>query len=613
MIYPDLKDASLIAIDTETCDPNLMKLGPGGARGDGYLLGVSVAVAGFNRYYPLRHETGNDDFNQTILWLMEQLSGNQPKIGANILYDLEWLRTEGVEVKGPKYDIQIAEWLLDEDKFSYSLETLNREYLNKGKYELKLLQAADRMGIKHKEIRANLWRMTPDDMGEYAAADAQNTLDIWLLQEPKLKAEELENVFYNVEMPLLDLLLDMRFKGVPVNMDKAEQVRAQLLKKQMAYTLALEEITGNIIDVWSGPDIERNASKLGLPFPLTEKGNPSFEGDWLKSQDHKLWEYISKIRSLDRGGGVFIEKKILEIAKNGRVYPTFRQARNDDGGTRSGRFASANPNMQQVPARDAELAPLIRGLFIPEPGTQWGVFDYSQQEPRTTVHYSHVSNIAGGKEARDKYITNTATDFHQMVADATGLDRTTAKTMNLGLAYGMGKPKMAIELGVSVKEATDIYDKYHANVPFMKALAIKCSNLAETRGYLKTLSGRKRRFELWGPKKWSPGISPKKKADAIVEFEPPVVRYFTYRGMNAVIQGTAADMLKLAMIDVYKAGYVPHLTIHDELDISVETEKQAREIADIMCNCMANHGIEFSVPLKVDIKLGPSWGEARKI
>jgi DNA polymerase I-like protein with 3'-5' exonuclease and polymerase domains len=381
----------------------------------------------------------------------------------------------------------------------------------------------------------------------------------------------------------------------------------------MAYTLKLQELTGNIIDVWSNQDIERNVSKLGLAYPLTEKGNPSFEGDWLKSQDNDIFKCISHIRSLDRGGGVFIEKKILEIAKNGRVYPTFRQSRTDDGGTRSGRFASANPNMQQVPARDAELAPLIRGLFIPEQGTQWGVFDYSQQEPRTTVHYASVSNIAGGKEALDKYVNDSSTDFHQMVADATGLSRTTAKTMNLGLAYGMGKAKMAESLGVTVREATTIYDKYHANVPFMKALATKCSNLAETRGWIKTLSGRKRRYELWGPKKWTAGMSPKKKADAIIEFEPPIVRYFTYRAMNAVIQGTAADMLKFAMIDVFKAGYVPHLTIHDELDISIETEKQAKEISDIMCNCLANHGIEFSVPLKVDVKLGPSWGEAKKI
>ncbi len=613
--FPDLRSASIIGIDVETKDPNLMTMGPGGVRGDGYLLGVAIATSDFNCYYPMRHESGdNVDIQKFVAYLKDNLSTRCPKVGANILYDLEWLRAEGIRVDGPKYDIQIAEWLLDEEKREYNLNSLCLQYLKKTKFEVRLEVAAERLGIAKSKIKENLWRMHPKDVAEYGAADAKDALDIFNIQVPLLTADELDNLFYNIETPIIDVLLDMRFKGVPVDTKKAEEVRDMLLKKQCQSVIQLSKLVGGEIDVWSGNSIASGASTLGLQFNYTAKGNPSFESSWLEEQSSEYYKLISRIRKLDRSGSVFVESKIMGMAKNGRVYPTFRQSKTDDGGTKSGRFASANPNAQQVPARDEELAPLIRSLFIAEQGGRWGKFDYKQQEPRVTVHYAYLSNLIGAKEAQARYLSAPETDYHQMVADMAEIERGVAKTMNLGLAYGMGMTKMADQLGMSMNQAKLIYNKYHANVPFVKALTTKAGNLAETRGYIKTLAGRRKRFNLWGPKKWAPGIIPKKKEEAMLEFEYPIVRYFTYRAMNSLIQGSCADMLKVAMIDVWEAGYVPSLTVHDELDfVDLVEDKQFKEISDIMINCLEKHGMPITVPLLVDVFSGPSWGEAKGI
>jgi DNA polymerase I-like protein with 3'-5' exonuclease and polymerase domains len=614
--FPLIKNAPEIAFDLETKDPSLKVKGPGAIRKEGYVLGVAIATDTENFYLPLRHEEGdNVSLENATRYLKDSLGTNAPKVGANLIYDLEWIRADlGVHVGGPKYDIQIAEWLLDEEKDSYSLNALCLQYLGKTKSEDKLKIAAERMGIKESKIKENLWQMHVNDVAEYARADAKDSLDIWQMQKPLLITEEVDQVFYSIETPLMDVLVDMRFKGVPVDLNRAFQVRDELLAKEAKAQAQLNKYIGAQVDVWSGNSIADAAGALGLPFPSTAKGNPSFESKWLESQTHEFFKLISTVRKLNRGGSVFVEKKIIEMTYNGHVYPMFRQSKTDDGGTKSGRFASSNPNMQQVPARDEELAPLIRSIFIPEPGCQWAKFDYKQQEPRMTVHYAYMSKLPGAKEAKDLYDTAPDTDYHQMVADMAKITRSVAKTMNLGLAYGMGKTKMADGLGVSLQEAGLIYDQYHKNVPFVKALTNKASNLAELRGYIKTISGRRKRFNLWGPKKYTKGCMPLKKADAQMEFEPPIVRWFCYRAMNSLIQGSCADMTKLAMIDMHKAGYTPSLTVHDEVDDTTITNMtQVKEINDIMINCMTHNNMPLTVPLLVDVSVGKSWGEAKKV
>lgn len=611
--FPDLRGANLIAVDVETRDPNLIKYGPGDVRKDGYIVGVSIATDhGVRGYYPVRHEGGgNLDAGAVFRWLKDALSGPQQKVGANILYDLGWLRTEGVSLGGPKWDIQIAEPLLDEDLDSYSLDSLAKRYLNVGKDEELLRRGIEELGLnpdKSKEVKGNLWRLHSKFVGPYGEADADLPIRVFEKQRVALEEQDLWRVF-QLESRLVDVLLEMRYKGIPVDVDKAVRARETLLQKQQDLQKFIDKEAGIPIDIWSADSIEIFCQANKIPYNFTAKANASFESEWLNSHDNPVIQAIGSCRKLDRMGGVFIESKILGMQHNGRIHPTFRQVRGDDGGTRSGRFASSNPNMQQIPARDKVLSPLIRGLFVPEAGCRWGVFDYSQQEPRVTVHYAYLSGFPGADEARRRYIENPATDYHGLVAEMAGISRTDAKTLNLGLAYGMGKTKMAAQLGKTMSETSDLYDKYHSSVPFIKALGDKCTRVAGDRGYIKTILGRHRHFQLFGPTKWTKGLQPLPRIEALREFGPPVVRYFVHKAMNGLVQGSSADMIKQAMVDCYDAGYVIPLNIHDELDATdIQSDKQAKEIRDIMINC-----VKLEVPLKVDVELGPSWGEVVEV
>lgn len=609
-VFPDLKQARMIGLDTETRDPDLTTMGPSCKRGGGYIIGVSVATDdGFKAYYPVRHEGGgNLDAPNVFAWLRDVLSSDTPKVGANIIYDLEWLRTEGIEVRGPKYDVQVAEPLLDESRRTYKLDALAESYLGVHKNEDLLNQAAEAMGIPKSKVKENLWRMHAKYVGPYGEDDALLALQVFNLQLPRINEEELQEVF-KLETRVTEVLLAMRDKGIPIDLDRAIQIRDKLHKEQRQIEHQLCQVAGRELDVWSGTDISEACNRLGLYYPKTEKGNPSFEAEFLEeSSSEEFFRLLLLARQLDRGGSVFIQKKIIEMQVGGRIYPTFRQVRSDDGGTRSGRFASANPNMQQVPARNPYLAPLIRSIFVPEHGCQWGVFDYSQQEPRVTVHYANRRGFTGANRALEQYISNPATDYHQLVADMAGINRKQAKTLNLGLAYGMGKKKMSGQLGLSIEDTTELYDKYHGNVPFIKLLGDECMRVANDRGYIKTILGRRRRFDLFGPRKWTEGVVPLPKTQALEKFGAPVVRYFVHKAMNSLIQGSSADMIKKAMVDLYDEGIISHITIHDELDNSIESMKQARIIRDMMlCS------VKIDVPLKVDVELGPSWGEAKEV
>jgi DNA polymerase I-like protein with 3'-5' exonuclease and polymerase domains len=617
--FPEIRDARIIGLDTETRDPDLQTKGPSTKRGGGYIIGVSVATDdGFKGYYPVRHEGGgNLDAPNVFAWLRDQLSGSNPKVGANLIYDLEWLQTENVQVAGPVYDVQIAEPLLDENKRSYKLDILAEQYCGVHKTEDHLKEVAKAMGISENKIKENLWKFRACDVGMYAEDDALLALQIFNLQIPKLKAEGLWEVF-ELESRMTRVLLAMRGVGIPINESRGQQILEQLKKEQKVEFERVSKMAGRDVDIWSGTDIAKACDRLGLIYPRTKVkinakgkesgGNPSFEAEWLSDQPEEFYKHLLLARQLDRGGAVFIQKKILEMAANGRVYATFRQVRSDDGGTKSGRFASANPNMEQVPARNEYLAPLIRSIFVSEPGTQFGVFDYSQQEPRVTVHYAFRRGFRGAAEARQRYLDDPSTDYHQLVADMVGIKRKDAKELNLGLAYGMGKDKMALKLGRSKTETVELYNKYHAGVPFVKLLGDECMRVANDRGFVKTILGRKRRFDLFGPRQWKDGLVPLPREQALEEFGPPVTRYFVHKAMNAVVQGTAADMIKKAMLDLHDAGFVLYNTIHDEVDMPIETLNDARIARDIMIDA-----VKLEVPMKLDVELGPSWGEAKEV
>lgn len=608
--FPQLTNAKILSIDCETRDPNLLTSGPGGVRHDGELVGVSIAADdNFCGYFPIGHrDGGNLDKEQCIAWLRDTLGGNQPKVGANLLYDLEWLRATGIQVNGPIRDIQIAEPLIDEERDGgFSLNNLAKYYLNEEKDEKLLREAATLQGY---DPKSELWKLHSKYVGPYAEADARLPLLIWEKQEKILKDNDLWDIFL-LESDLVPILLDMRFKGVRIDLEKAELLKEDSLSKEAELLNKLREIAGRVVEPWANQDIQFTFEKLGLWYPKTQHGNPSFTADWLSSHEHPFCQNLVEFRKINKMRRDFIEGICLKMQYNGRVHAQFHALRKDADGTRSGRFSSSTPNLQQIPARDEYWGPLVRSLFLPDEGAQWACLDYSQQEPRVLLHYAHLRRLRGSDEAVTQFNNNNATDFHQMVAEMASISRKQAKTINLGMFYGMGIYKLSQQLGLEMDEAKSLFEQYHSRVPFVRQLASECSKAAAQRGQIRTLLGRQRHFNMFEPadsrNTWPNRESPLNRTAAEKVWEGrPLRRSMTHKALNALVQGSSADMMKKAMVDLYKEGIVAHITVHDELDLSVVDRDEAQRIATVMENC-----VELNVPLKVDVETGPNWGDLK--
>jgi len=615
--YPDLTGYKQIAIDLETCDPNLTTLGPGWVRKDGYVVGVAVAAGDSEWYFPIRHANGHNlDPKITMRWLKKQMATPDiDKIMHNATYDLGWLRAEGVEVQGRIIDTMITGAVVDENRFSYSLNNLGRDYLEERKNEKLLREAAADWGL---DPKAEMYKLPPEFVGRYAEQDAGMTLRLWNRLKTELDGQDLWNIWH-LETSLIPMMVDMRMLGVRVDLDGAEKVKKYLKSKTKELKAEIKRQTGIDIEPWAAASVAKVFDELGLPYPRTKgtqddrqesflpQGNPSFTKQWLSAHDHPMAKMIVKLREYDKADSTFIDT-ILRHEHNGRIHCEFHQLRSDDGGTVTGRFSSSNPNLQQIPARDPEMKKLIRGLFIPEEGSKWGSFDYSSQEPRLLVHFAASLGGAHRHEMVDTIVDeyhNGDVDLHQMVADMAGISRKEAKVVNLGIMYGMGKAKLADQLGISTDQAAVLLDTHQSKVPFVKGLAEVASQTADKYGQIRTLLGRRCRFHLWEPKTFGYN-KPLPLEEARKEYGMVLRRAFTYKALNKLIQGSAADQTKKAMQDCYAEGLVPMLTVHDELCFSVESDEQGRRIKEIMETGLSN---VLKVPSKVDAELKDNWGE----
>ena len=600
-ILPDLTEKKEIAIDLETRDPNLIRQGPGWATGDGEVVGISLATNDWSGYLPIRHQGGgNLDKLFIINWLSKQLNTPSDKIFHNALYDVGWLKREGIELKGKIQDTMIAAPLINENRNRYSLDSLGSEYCEERKDETLLKQAAQEWGINPK---SEMWKLPAKYVGLYAEQDASLTLKLWGEMKKELEKQNLTQI-YSLESRLLPLLIEMRWKGILINQSKAEETAEILKKKEEKILKYIDKEFGGKIEVWASASIAKVFDKNSLTYPRTPRTNaPSFTAQWLENHSHPLPQAIVKVRKINKARTTFIEKMIFEHLHNGKIHAQINPLRSDNGGTVSGRFSYSNPNLQQVPSRDPELGALIRNLFIPENHEFWGVFDYNQQEPRLTVHYSSLTRQVGAEKAIEAYKNDNA-DFHQIVADMTGIERKKAKIINLALSYGMGKQKLTQSLGLSDIEAEELFSTYHSKVPFIRGLSNACNRRASNKGYVTTLLGRKCRFNLYEPQDFKEVPLPYEQA---VEKwgKEKLSRAYTYKALNRLIQGSAADMTKKAMLDLWKEGFTPYVQIHDELDLGVSTQKEIEQIKEIMENC-----VKLQVPNIVDAEIGKTWGNA---
>ncbi len=625
---PDLSGEKLISVDVETKDPHLRDLGPGWVRDDGKLIGIAVAASEWSAYLPIAHEGGGNMAKDLVLrWLQDQLDHGMPVVFHNAQYDLGWLLSEDIKVKGQILDTMVAAPLLDENRFSYSLNALGATYLGERKAEEDLRRAADQHGV---DAKAEMWKLPAERVAAYAEMDATLTLKLWHVLHQKLIEDDCEEIL-KTELALLPMIFEMKRRGVRVDVDKAEQTKEFLQKKEDKLLKEVKDETDVHLEPWNAKSLAMVFDNLGLTYERTAKSDaPSFTKHFLKTHEHPIAKKILEIREYNKANTTFVDT-ILNHQHNGRIHCQFNQLRSDEGGTVSGRFSSSNPNLQQVPSRHPEIKSLVRGLFIPEEGCRWGSFDYSAQEPRWMMHYASLTPATRDnekvKEIADQY-QNDDLDFHQIVADMAGVSRTHAKTINLGIMYGMGIGKLAATLGdIPFEEAKLLRNEYDEKVPFIRALASSVMDAASKRCEVRTLLGRKCRFPMRELKGYSKEYKKPIHVDRLEErwrdvLDTPVEerdnnwaslnpeRYqvaFVYKALNRLIQASAADQTKFAMKDCMDHGHWPMITVHDELCFSIESDDQVAEIKSLMENCAPG----LTIPSKVDVGLGDNWGEAK--
>lgn len=624
--FPDLTGIAVLALDCETHDVSLKTLGPGYTRGDSTVLGISLAwqrprpspIFGLKNtvdtcYLPIAHATGNLDKAAVIEYLKSILSNpEQTVVGANISYDLGHLATLGIFPKRRKADVQIIEALLDENKKSYSLASIAEERLDEAKLSLELAEAVvAQTGCKPSEIFTNLWRCPSQVVEPYARRDAELTLRIFMQQQPEIADKDLTRV-YELESRLTDALMEMQRLGISFDISGAEKLKAEFQLEFDGLMAEMLALTGREeLKIWSQEQVAEAAHGLSLTG-LLDGNKESFSAPWMVKQSHRFFQLLLKLRQLNKAGSAFIDSFLTHQHRE-RLYCSYHQTRSDRGGTVSGRLSCVRPNLQQLPKRNTELAPKIRYLFFPERDKQFAAFDMSQVELRLILHYASSLGFSGAKDALDQYLANPDADYYQGLANDIGIERFAAKQLWLSHAYGAGQAKIADLLGLPLQEARKIFERFHKSAPYIRLLAREAARVADSKGYVKTLLGRRRNFNLFGPPQYGTGMLPLPYEAAVKQWPGVAVRrWFTHKALNATVQGSAADLMKLAIVQTLQAGYVPHATVHDELIFSVPYgEGAAKAIAEIK-NIMENpQGVQLTVPLLVNVETGYSLGRMK--
>ena len=648
----DLDGITTVAVDLETYDPNLKTKGLGAIRGDGFVCGVAIATGKDTVYFPLSHSDTNLSLDKKLkLWevLDEKLFQNEKitKVFHNAMYDVCWIRAvTGKKMKGRIVDTMIAASVIDENRFKYSLDSLSKDFLKerKGGYDLQEKTLAWSNG-NIKDPMSNMHKLPASLVKDYAKQDVDLTLKLWKLFDQKLdevlytkpedNAEKTSRSIFELETKLFPCLVDMKFKGVKIDVEKARVLGKRLEKRKDNLIKIIKARTGVEVQIWAASSLKNLLDNQEIKdYTKTPKsGMPQLPGDYLKKHKNRFLRFVAKARECDKAKNTFVEG-LLGFVHNGRIHADINQIRGEHGGTVTGRFSMSNPNLQQIPSK-GYIGKKMRELFIPETGSDWYSFDYSQQEPRIVVHYAIKLGMAGTADLQKEFDKEDA-DFHQIVADMAKIPRKQAKTINLGLFYGMGKIKLQKELNLDSQKARTLFNTYHAKVPFVRQLSQDLSEFASDEGLLFTLGDRFCRFDKWESrdKEWNPEtnrftevtlypteeeaidgykLEQMTKYDKLTDpknehFEKHYTRAFTYKALNRLVQGSAADMTKKAMVDLYGKGIVPHIQIHDELCVSIPTKDQETRT---MVQETMEQAMKLEINNKVDCEHGPNWGSIK--
>ena len=643
----DLKGIDTVAVDIETYDPNLKTKGLGAIRNDGFICGIAVATGKDTSYFPLHHSDTELTMGKKLkIWkvLNEKIFQNEKitKVFHNAMYDVCWIRAvTGSMIKGRIVDTMIAASVIDENRFRYSLDALSKDYIGDSKYKYDLQQKTlEWSGGMVKDPMSNMHKLPSSIVKDYAKQDVDLTFKLWNLFDKKLDEvlytkengeQKTCRKIFELETKLFPCLVDMKFKGVRINVQKAKKFGDHLKKRRDQIVTAIRKRTTKKIDIWAASSIKILLDHLDIKdYKVTPKSKmPQLPKDYLKTHKNKCLRMIAKAREYDKAANTFVDG-LLDYVHNGRIHADINQIRSDSGGTVTGRFSMSNPNLQQIPAR-GYMGKKMREMFLPEEGHDWASLDYSQQEPRIVVHYAIKLGLPGTDELHKEFDKEDA-DFHQIVADMAKISRTQAKTINLGLFYGMGKLKLQKELGLDRVNARKLFDEYHNKVPFVRQLSQDLIQFAKDNRLLFTLHDRFCRFNKWETtdREWNPETNRfnevplyteqearqafkaeilekykenKVDKDYMEHFEKYYTPAFTYKALNRLIQGSAADMTKKAMVDLYERGVIPHIQIHDELCLSVKSNEDIQAVKEVMENT-----IILEIKNKVNYKKGKNWG-----
>jgi DNA polymerase I-like protein with 3'-5' exonuclease and polymerase domains len=566
--------------------------------------------------------------------IIDLLRGEVPRcqkvVNHNMKFDSHFLRKQGVMVPLDRIECtSVRAALINEHEPSFSLDNLSKKYTGRSKVDIYDKLAALFGGAPTRAVQMkNLHRAPASLVGEYAAPDPELAILLWLWQEEEIVRQGLQKV-WNLERQLTPVLIEMEEHGVRVDEERAEKSLVEIDRNVNQAQMTLNKLAGKDVNVNSSPQMRAlfGCNKVdadngrgfnwttdsGFVLEVTDGGQPSMNKDALEALgargDARAGQILT-IRKMLKAKS-FLKDHIIGHAVGGRVYPNYNQTRGDnDLGTGTGRFSIDDPALQQIPARDREVASIVRACFLPEKGHSWVCADWDQFEFRWFAHYTKDPNVL------KVYEDNPNADYHQVVADLTGLPRSArrtgdanAKQINLGLVFGMGQGTMAYEMGLPYTtrwdpkhnrewqtagpEAMEIFEKYHTAIPGVKKLLSQASSIAKSRGHVLTVMERHIRF---------PGGK------------------FTHKAGGLVFQGSSADCMKQKMIELHpvakKEGFHMLLSVHDELDFSVPSKKEAKHIAMIKKSLETFDGdecpIQCRVPIRSSVAVGPNWWEGCK-
>ena len=571
----------ILSLDTETTSTSAI---------DAELVGLSFAVKEFEAFYVPIPANREEALKIVNIFKPVYESEEILKVGQNLKYDLEVLRNYGIELKGKMWDTMIAHYLI-QPELHHNMDYMAEIYLN-----YQTIHIDELIGPKGKH-QLSMRSLPPSQVYEYAAEDADITLRLKNKLEPELKKSECENLFYNIEMPLMPVLAEMEMNGVCLDTESLAETSKQFTNRMNEIEARIYELAGERFNIASPKQV---GEILFDKLKIVEKAKKTKKGQYVTSEEvlqqlrnkHEIVADILEHRGLKKLIGTYIDAlpKLIN-PKTGHIHTSFNQTI-----TATGRLSSSDPNLQNIPIR-GEDGKEIRKAFIPEKGCLFFSADYSQIELRVMAHLSQDPQMTEVfREGKDLHAATAANIYKKPIEEVTRDERTKSKRANFGIIYGITVFGLAERLDIPRDEAKMLIDGYFETFPQVHDYMEKSKEVARKQGYVTTLFGRRR---------YLPDINS----------HNATVRGFAERNaINAPIQGTAADIIKVAMIRIFnrfKAEGIKSkmiLQVHDELNFSVYPEEKEK-VEGIVLHEMQN-ALKLSVPLVADSGFGTNWLEA---